>query len=129
MCVTPARAQQVFVDRGVRAGALWCFPVASDSLSYVYLPASVVLARYEQGQPQFSFVRYVINTGGDTTSSASITEARGGGVLTFLVQLETPEAMVQSADAALRKVLEKDKVRLRGTMVCTGGRYKLVESS
>ena len=73
LCAAPARAQQVFIERGVRAGPLWCFPLSSDSLTYVYLPATVRLANDEAGRPQFSFVRYVINSGGDSTSSSSIT--------------------------------------------------------
>lgn len=128
MWAADARAQQVFVDRGVRAADLWCFPLTTDSLTYVYLPAGVRLAEDEQGQPQFSFVRYVINTGGDTTSAASITEARGGGVLTFLVQLDTPAAMVRDAAAALQKTLDQPGVTLRGPMIFTDGRFTLVSS-
>ena len=108
-CARPAGAQQVLIDRGVHAGPLWCFPLASDSLTYVYLPASVRLANDEQGRPQFSFVRYVINTGGDSTGASSITQARGGGVLTFLVQLDTPDALVREAEAALRKTLKDEQ--------------------
>src|SRR5207248_2345123 len=123
-----AGAQQISIDRAVRAGELSCFPLATDSLTYVYLPATVRLAEDDQGRPQFSFVRYVINTGGDSTSASSITEARGGGVLTFLIQLDTPETMVREAGEALRKVLKNDKVTLRGPLVYSDGRYTLVSS-
>lgn len=123
-----AAAQPVLVDRGVRAGDLWCFPLASDSLTYVYLPGAVRLAENEQGQPQFSFVRYVINTSGDSASASSITQARGGGVLTFLVQLDTPASMVEQAREALAKAAGNDRVTLRGPIVCTEGRYTLVSS-
>lgn len=125
---SPALAQQVLMDRGLRAGELWCFPLASDSLTYVYLPATVRLADDERGRPQFSFVRYVINTSGDSTSASSITEARGGGVLTFLVQLDTPEAMVRDATAELRETLKDEHAALRGPIVYTDGRYTLVSS-
>ena len=47
---SPALAQSVLMDRGVRAGELWCFPLTTDSLTYVYLPATVRLANDEQGQ-------------------------------------------------------------------------------
>lgn len=127
-CAPAALAQPVLVDRGVRAGGLWCFPLTTDSLTYVHLPAAVRLAEDEQGRPQFSFVRYVINTSGDSASASSITEARGGGVLTFLVELETPAAMVQEAGAALRQQVGNPRVSLRGPIVCSEGRYTLVSS-
>lgn len=126
--VSPAWAQSVLMDRGVRAGELWCFPLTTDSTTYVYLPATVRLANDEQGHPQFSFVRYVVNTTGDSTSASSITEARGGGVLTFLVQLDTPESMVKVATAELRETLKDERVSLRGPIVYSDGRYTLVSS-
>jgi len=127
-CTGTAAAQQVLIDRGVRVGDLWCFPLASDSVTYVYLPASVRLANDEQGRPQFSFVRYVINTSSDSARASSITEARGGGVLTFLVQLDTPASMVNEASAALPKLVKDDRATLRGPIVYTDGRYTLVSS-
>ena len=81
-CRRTATAQPVLMDRGVRAAGLWCFPVAGDPLQYVYLPAGAKLATDDQGRPQFSFVRYVVNTPGDSARSATITEASGGGILT-----------------------------------------------
>lgn len=128
LCATSVIAQPVLIDRGVRAGELWCFPLTTDSLTYVYLPASVRLANDEQGRPQFSFVRYVVNTGGDSASASSITEARGGGVLTFLVELDTPQAQVQEARAALDDLVKDKRVTLRGPLVCSDGRYTLVSS-
>jgi hypothetical protein len=123
-----ANAQQVMMDRGMRAGELWCFPLASDSTTYVYLPAAARLASDEQGRPQFSFVRYVINTNGDSSSASGITDARGGGVLHFLVMLETPPRMVDEASDALEKALKDQKVKLRGPIVFADGRYTLVSS-
>lgn len=124
----PANAQQVLVDRGLRAGGLWCFPLVTDSTAWVYLPAAARLAEDEQGRPQFSFVRYVVNTGGDSAGTAGITEARGGGVLTFLVTLETPARQVDEAAEALQKALGNRAVALRGPMVFTDGRWTLVSS-
>ena len=122
-------AQPVLMDRGVRAAGLWCFPVASDSLTYVYLPASAKLAEDEKGRPQFSFVRYVMNTPGDSAhSSATITEAKGGGILHFLVLLDTPPSMIQDAEKALREKFKKDEISIRGPIVFQDGRYTLVSS-
>lgn len=124
-----AAAQAVLMDRGVRAGGLWCFPVASDSLTYVYLPSSAKLASDDRGRPQFSFVRYVVNTAADSArSAATITQAKGGGILHFLVLLDTPEAMVKEAEKALRVRYKKDEITVRGPIVFQGGRYTLVSS-
>ncbi len=51
------RAQQIMIDRGVRAGDLWCFPLLTDSLVYLYLPSDARLGTDNNGQPQFSFLR------------------------------------------------------------------------
>ena len=123
-----ASAQQVLMDRGVRAGGLWCFPVARDSLQYVYLPASAKLATDDQGRPQFSFVRYVVNATADSARAATITEAKGGGILTFLVLLDTPESMIRDAERTLRGRYKKNEIVVRGPIVFQDGRYTLVSS-
>ncbi|HZI89953.1 MAG TPA: hypothetical protein VFD83_05845 [Candidatus Polarisedimenticolia bacterium] len=123
-----ASAQQVLMDRGVRAAGLWCFPVAGDSLQYVYLPASAKLSTDDAGQPQFSFVRYVVNAAADSSAAATITEAKGGGILTFLVLLDTPESMIRDAQKALRDRFKKDEILIRGPIVFQDGRYTLVSS-
>lgn len=125
----PAAAQAVLMDRGVRAAGLWCFPVANDSLTYVYLPASAKLATDDQGRPQFSFVRYVVNTAADSArSAATITQAKGGGILHFLVLMDTPDALVKDAEKALRDKFKKDAITVRGPIVFQDGRYTLVSS-
>lgn len=125
----PAAAQAVLMDRGEHVAGLWCFPVATDSLTYVYLPASARLATDDRGKPQFSFVRYVVNAAGDSArSSATITQARGGGILHFLVLLDTPEGMITDAQKALREKYKKDEIKLRGPIVFADGRYTLVSS-
>lgn len=124
----PAAAQAVLMDRGVRVNGLWCFPVTTDSLDYVYLPAGARLAEDEKGQPQFSFVRYVVNTAADSARSATITEARGGGILHFLVEMDTPASQVTDAEKALQERLKQKDARIRGPIVFANGRYTLVSS-
>jgi len=121
-------AQAVLMDRGERAAGLWCFPVATDSLTYVYLPASARLATDDRGRPQFSFVRYVVNAAADSARAATITEAKGGGILHFLVLLDTPEGTVRDAEKALREKYKKDAITVRGPIVFADGRYTLVSS-
>ena len=121
-------AQQVLVDRGIRAADLWCFPLEADSQTYVYIPGAARLATDAAGRPEFSFVRYVVAAGSETASAATITQAAGGGILHFLVLLETPPGMVEAAQASLRKTLKNDEVNLRGPIVFADGRYALVSS-
>src|SRR5439155_911893 len=120
--------RSLFGDRGVRAAGLWCFPVARDSLQYVYLPAGARLATDDQGRPQFSFVRYVVNATADSARAATITEAKGGGILTFLVLLDTPQSLIRDAEKALRDRYKKNEIAIRGPIVFQEGRYTLVSS-
>jgi hypothetical protein len=123
-----AAAQQIQIDRGVRAGDLWCFPLVTDARTYVYLPAAARLATDEKGRPQFSFVRYVSNDAASPGSSGGIAAAGGGGVLHFLVTLDTPAVMVDAAQKSLRETLNDNAVTLRGPIVFADGRYSLVSS-
>lgn len=132
LCVPQAAlGQQILIDRGVRAAGLWCFPLSSDTLRYVYLPAHSRLAEDDQGRPQFSFVRYVVNqpaTAGEGVAGATISSAGGGGILHFLVLYETPPEAVAAAERALQEILNSDAVTLRGPVIFSGGRYALISS-
>lgn len=121
-------AQQVLVDRGTRVAGLWCFPLHTDSLSYVYLPPNAHLAMDENQLPQFSFLRYVLNKPKDKTGTNAITEADGGGIVNFLVLYDTPDAMIKEAENVLQKRFKNDKVKLKGPLVFDKGRYALISS-
>ena len=123
-----AGAQQILIDRGIRAGELWCFPLQTDLQTYVYLPTGAKLATDEAGNPQFSFVRYVVNRPSEGEGETTITEADGGGVLHFLVLYETPQEWIDEAQRVLRQRLEDDEIILRGPLVFEDGRYNLVSS-
>jgi hypothetical protein len=122
-------AQNISIDRGIRAEGLWCFPLVTDSLQYLYLPDRSALALDEKKQPQFSFIRYVnaIANNGDSSHS-SISQAHGGGILHFLVSYDTDEQKVKAAQRKLRELLNNDEVRLRGPVVFKEGRFALVSS-
>lgn len=123
-----ATAQQVLVDRGLRAGNLWCFPLAADPATYVYVPSAARLATDEAGRPQFSFVRYATATRPGGSGQESITQAAGGGIVHFLVLIDTPASEVAAAEQSLRATLKNDEVTLRGPLVFADGRYALVSS-
>jgi len=123
-----AAAQQVSLERGIRLAGLWCFPIATDTNQWVYMPSTARLARDADNRPQFAFVRYVTEApAGTGGSDGGITTARGGGVLHFLVEYLTPPESVAAARDQLRRVAG-DSARLRGPVVFTSGRYTLVSS-
>ncbi len=139
----PAAAQRVLLDQGTRAAGLWCFPVDGDDPHvWVYIPAGAKLATDASGQPKFSFVRYVISrpaaapsatpegaaTATAATSASTIVQAEGGGVLTLLVEIDTPAASIADAQQALREIRRDNELVLRGPMIFKDGRYSLISS-
>jgi hypothetical protein len=123
-----ARAQQVQVDHGLRAGGLWCFPLVTEPRTYVYLPSAARLATDDAGRPQFSFVRYVVTAAPAAGGAETVRAAGGGGILHFLVLIDTPAAAVSDAQRALRETTKDPEVTLRGPIVFSAGRYALVSS-
>lgn len=119
-------AQQILVDRGVRVGGLWCFPLISDSLSYLYLPTNAHLSVDESQNPQFSFLRYVINK--PKSGNNAVSDADGGGIVNFLVQYDTPENLVKTAQGILRERLKSEDITIKGPLVFDKGRYTLISS-
>ncbi len=124
---TMVPAQQLLIDRGVQVAGLWCFPVYGDSLTYYYLPSRGRLGTTPDSLPEFSFLRYVTEAPA-TDDAATVTEAGGGGIVTFLVLYETPPEQVTRASAALRQLLDNDSAELKGPVVFSRGRYLLVSS-
>jgi hypothetical protein len=124
----PARAQDVSLDGAVRAAGLWCFPLATDSLVYVYLPDRAALSSDESGRPQFSFIRYIIDEPSGDAGAESLTDASGGAILTFLVSYETPQEIRDAAEQELRAITGLQEARLRGPVLFQSGEYSLVSS-
>jgi hypothetical protein len=126
---TKTSAQQISIDRGVKVNGLWCFPLVTDTLQYLYLPDRAMLAADEKKQPQFSFIRYATS---DIKAGASpdetITKADGGAVLHFLVTYDTDDKKVKDAAQGLKEILHNDEVKLRGPVVFKEGRYALISS-
>ncbi len=121
-------AQQVYIDKGVYIEGLWCFPLHSDSLTFVYMPTRSRLSIGEDKKPKFSYLRYIINKPKENNSDHSITEADGGGILHFLVLYDTPEETVTNAEEALRKKLNNKALKIRGPMIFEKGSYALISS-
>lgn len=120
-------AQMIVVDEGTRAAGLWCFPVAGRTGEYRYLPAGLKLGTGPNGKPEFSFLRYVENKKSSDTTSETITQADGGGILHFLIQMETPDQIRQRAESELSIKLGSP-TKLIGPVALSRCRYHVVSS-
>lgn len=124
---TTANAQMIVVDEGVRAAGLWCFPIAGRSGEYRYLPAGLRLGQGANGKPEFSFLRFVENKKDTGATSETITQAEGGGILHFLVQMDTPDATLRRAESELTAKLGA-QAKLVGPVALSRCRYHVVSS-
>lgn len=122
-----ATAQNVLLEGGVRAADLWCFPLVSDPLEYRYVPDRAALATDDEGRPQFSFVRYIINEP-TTGSTELVAGAGGGGVLTFLISYGVSDARRTAAQRDLARLTGQRDAVLSGPLVFDSGNFSLVSS-
>lgn len=116
-------AQDILLDRGIKAGKLDCFPVYGNEKTFYYLPANPRLVE-KDGKPQFSFIKYVQNvaSGGD----GGTTEGKGGGLVHFLVAYGATEDERMEAEQALQETVPE--ARLAGPVIYRSGTYALVTS-
>ena len=103
-------AQRILFEP-VRAGQLKLFPEVEDGDTYYYLPDKPRLARNDQGELNFSFLRYVKNELSDGSSAESILESGiGGGIVHCLVELSVSDEMIKEAESALRRINGNGKI-------------------
>lgn len=120
-----ANAQQILLDKPVRAGDLMVFPDLDDATAFYYVVDKPKLARDAAGRPQFSFLRYVENV----RSGADRPEARegtGGGIVHAVVTLSVSAEQVAAAQRELQRT--RPGARLVGPVVFKSGRVGLVSS-
>jgi hypothetical protein len=120
-----ASAQQILIDKPVRAGDLVCFPELNNPSSYYYVTDKPHLAKDAAGRPQFSFLRYVENV----RSGAGQPDARegeGGGIVHAVVELSVTEDQLTAARQALERAMPGAK--LVGPVVFKSGKFGLVSS-
>ena len=121
----PAAAQQILIDKPVRAGELILFPDLGDPNTYYYVSDKPSLALDANGRPQFSFLRYVENV----RSGADQPEARegeGGGIVHAVVSLSVSREQLADAQRGLQRL--KPGARIVGPVVYKSGRFSLVSS-
>ena len=118
-----SQAQMVVLDKPMRAGKLTLFQEYNNPKSWYYVPDKVRLAR-NNGSPQFSFLKYVINK--PSNGSGGISEGDGGGILHCVVELGVSDAERSAAEAAVRAVDEEAKIT--GPIIFKSGTFGLITS-
>lgn len=120
---TALQAQEVVIDRQVRAGELTLFPSARNPNEYYYVADKARLATSESGRPQFSFLRYVEP---EVTAEADTDKAAGGGIVHALVELGVPDEVLDDARSELRRV--NPNGRVIGPVAFKSGTFALISS-
>ncbi len=120
-----AGAQQILLDKPVKAGELTLFPDLNNESIYYYVPDKARVATDANGTPQFSFLRYVENvrSGGGQPEAR---EGEGGGIVHALVTLGVTPEQLADANRELQRV--KAGARIQGPIVFKSGRFALVSS-
>lgn len=121
----PASAQQILIDKPVKAGELNLFPDLNNENNYYYVADKVRLATDANGTPQFSFLRYVDNvrTAADQPGAR---EGDGGGIVQALVTLGVTPEQLDAARRELQRI--KPGATIQGPVVFKSGRFGLVSS-
>jgi hypothetical protein len=117
-----AKAQQILLDKPVKAGEITVFPEVGNENNFYYLPDKLRLAKHPSGKPQLSFLRYVENTTGPEATD----EAEGGGIVHAVVELGVTPEQLTEAKQQLRRV--KPSGVIVGPIVYKGGTIALITS-
>lgn len=112
-------SQDIILDKPTKAGELTLFPSLEDPKAYYYLPDKPKLATDATGKPQFSFLRYVSNSG-------SGEEGEGGGIIHAVIVLEVTEEQRKQAQQELQGIVSGAKIV--GPVVYRDGRIALISS-
>lgn len=123
---TASSAQQhVILDKPVRAGELTLYPSLDDANVYYYLPDKIRVATDENGNPDFSFIRYVQNvrSGADQGEAK---QGQGGGIVHASVMMSVSQEQLQDALRALQS--QKPGARIEGPIAYKAGRFSLISA-
>jgi len=120
-----SQAQQVLIDKPVRAGELTLFPSHQDPDVYYYVIDKARLATDDSGRPQFSLLRYVRNVESGAGESDAET-GEGGAIMHALVTLEVTQDQIREAQRELNRI--RSGARIEGPVVYRSGRFALISS-
>ena len=124
-------AQQILLDKPIRAGELTLFPELDENLkmgnNYYYMPDKPRLALHKDNTPHFSFLRYVKNEKTAANLNTAISESSyGGGIVHVVVELKVTDKQIKDAQRSLRRINAKGKIV--GPIVFKSGRVSLISS-
>ena len=119
------QAQPILIDKSVKAGDLTLFPAMGDENSYYYLPDQLRLATHANGDPQFSFLRYVENVR-SAPGEAEIREGTGGGIVHAVISLSVTPDQIAEAKNQLRQI--NGEGVLKGPVIYSGGTMSIISS-
>lgn len=122
----PAAAQEILLDKGVKAGPLQVFPIYGDPKTFYYVPDKARLAEGPDGKKQFSFLKYVTNQKSKPGEDPA-TEGEGGGIVHCLVQLGASTDEIAEARAELRRLVPG--ATLAGPVIFQSGKFGIISSA
>ena len=118
-------AQQINLDKVVKAGDLTLFQELQNENAYYYLSDRPKLAKDENGKPRFSFLRFVKNVRSGAEES-EIREGEGGGIVHAVVALSVSEDQLQEARQALKRI--SPNATIKGPVVYKSGTIAMISS-
>lgn len=118
-------AQKVLLDEPLQAGELTLFPAVDNPNHYYYILDKVRFAQHENGEPQFSFLRYV-QTEASAPGTEDIEEGQGGGIVHAVVELYTSIEDVRQAERELRRINSEGEIK--GQLLFESGIISLISS-
>ena len=123
-----AAAQEVSLDRSLTAAGVTLFRSRTDAHAWYYLPDEPRIAESENGEPEFSLVKYTSPAEAVGGGTDGITSARGGGVLHLLARYGVSEERLAAALEALREDDEREEDRIVGPIQYRSGTFALISS-
>ncbi len=119
-------AQDILLDKTVRAGDLTLFQSVSKPNEYYYLSDKPKLAvNATTGKPEFSFLRYVENQKG-SGDQATKDEGEGGGIVHCVIELGISPQQISAAKQDLQRVNPNGVIT--GPAIYSGGTIALISS-
>ncbi len=120
------QSQNIKLDHPIKCGKLQCYPSAENSNEYYYLPANPHVALNDKNRPEFSFTRYVSETGEKIQGMGDTLQAKGGGIVHFLVEYTASKKSLRKALESLKE--DNEDAILRGPIIYESGTFALVSS-
>ena len=117
-------AQEVLLDQMQEAGGLKLFPVYGDDKTYYYLPDKVSIPNGTNGKKQFSFLKFIEES--DGSGEGGVQSTSGGGLVSFLVNFEVSDQVIQRAQAELQSKVSGAKIA--GPITYREGTFALVSN-